>query len=468
MRNSPPLVGGVRRGESIKSMFILSAVAEVLRHKKTKALLKKSWLVCWPMTMIMFFVFLIGLADIYVAGRISKEVQASYGVAAQLYFILSVVGFALNTGCVTIVSQLYTSGRKKEFISSIDTTITISAVAGAVLGIAGFLLAHPLIHIMNIPEALKDKSAVLVQIYSLGLVPAYFLLNTNGILRACDRIKRSMFTMAVVCILNVILNFVLAFKTPLGFRGIAVATIASTLIGCLMNAFSLKPLCSGFFKFSFAAAKQIFSIGWPMGLMQVIWQMAAMALYVILARLPKDNIETIAAFTNGLRIEAVIFLPVFAFNMANAVVVGNLLGEKNKEDAFLIGRLTALTGVAVTLVMVSLVMFNAPAISVLLSADETVVRECSRYIRIALFFEPVMAWAVILAGALNGAGDTKGVLVIVGLCVWLVRVPCAYVLALICGWGAVGVWWAMNLSLAVQAVFISRRYFRRRWLDCSL
>ncbi len=39
----------------------------------------RSWQVSWPMTLIMFFEFLISLTDVYFAGRISKEVQAADG-----------------------------------------------------------------------------------------------------------------------------------------------------------------------------------------------------------------------------------------------------------------------------------------------------------------------------------------------------------------------------------------------------
>ena len=38
--------------------------------------------IVWPMTLIMFFEFLIGLTDVSVAGTISKEVQAAYGFVA--------------------------------------------------------------------------------------------------------------------------------------------------------------------------------------------------------------------------------------------------------------------------------------------------------------------------------------------------------------------------------------------------
>jgi putative MATE family efflux protein len=273
-----------------------------------------------------------------------------------------------------------------------------------------------------------------------------------------------MVTMAVVCVINAILNFVLAFQTPLGYQGIAVATVMSTFIGCCMNLFFLRSRITGLFKFSVPAVKAIFRIGWPAGLMQVLWQLGAMALFLILAALPQHNIEIMAAFTNGLKIESAIFLPAFAFNMANAVVVGNLLGEKNERDAFLIGIVTAAFGVMVILILTYLVMSNAHSIALLLSPNEIVVKESVRYIYVALLCEPVMAWGVILAGALNGAGDTKSVMKIIGLSIWLVRLPASFLLAFTFGMGAPGVWWAMNISLLVQALLISRRYFKRKWL----
>lgn len=52
------------------------------RMEDIACFVSRSWQVAWPMTRIMFFEFLIGLTDVYVAGRISKEVQAAYGFVA--------------------------------------------------------------------------------------------------------------------------------------------------------------------------------------------------------------------------------------------------------------------------------------------------------------------------------------------------------------------------------------------------
>lgn len=433
-------------------------------NKNIKTLLNSSWSVSWPMTFIMFFVFLIGLADVYVAGRISKEVQAAYGLASQIYFIFSIIAFALTVGAVSLISRLFTSERKEDFILAMDSSFTSSAAAGMLFSLLAFVFSPVIINSLNVPQVLKNLAVPLMRIYSLGLLFSYILLNTNGMLRACGMIKKSLWTMAAVCIINGILNFVLAFGTPLGFKGIAFATVISTLIGCALNVFFLKRVMTGYFKFSLPMARKIISIGWPAGLLQIFWQLAALVLFLILSVLPQNNVEILAAFTNGLKIESAIFLPAFAFNMAAAVMIGNLLGKNNKEDAFSGGIVTALVGVMVVAFMTVVVMFNARHIASLLSKNEIVVSECVRYIYIALLLEPVMAWAVILAGALNGAGDTKGVMMIVALSVWLVRVPLSYILGIHLGLGPAAVWWSMNLSIIAQAIFITRRYFSKRWL----
>ena len=199
-------------------------------------------------------------------------------------------------------------------------------------------------------------------------------------------------------------------------------------------------------------------------MMQVLWQLGAMALFYILSILPRNNIETMAAFTNGLKIESLIFLPAFAFNMANAVLIGNLLGRKEKENAFSTGIVTASMGVLVVAVLTVIIMLNARTIASFLSDNALVVNESVRYIYISLLFEPLMAWGVILGGGLNGAGDTKSLMVIIVLAIWLVRIPLSYILAIFLGLGAASVWWSMNASIIFQSVFITRRYFGKRWI----
>jgi putative MATE family efflux protein len=412
----------------------------------------------------MFFEFLIGLTDVYIAGRVSKEVQATYGFVIQLYFIFIVIANALTVGTVSVVSKLFTSGNKDELTETVFSSIVTATVAGIILAAAGILLSPKIIKILNIPEELKALAISFIHIYAAGLLFHYVLINCNGILRSCNMVKKSLKTMALVCAVNIALNFLLVFHTSFSFRGIALATASSVFIGSMMNLMYVRSIMTGAKRFSEDRVKKIASIGWPMGLLQILWQLSSMVLFLILSALPEHKIEILAALTTGLRIESAIYLPVFGFNMANAVIVGNLLGEKKEEEALKSGIVTATIGVGIVTLMVITVILNARWIVPFLSNNEVVIKESVKYIYISMISEPFMAWGIILGGGLNGAGDTKSVLMRVALSLWLVRIPLSYLFVVHFGFGVASVWWSMNLSQFIQAFLISKRYFDKQWL----
>jgi hypothetical protein len=47
---------------------------------------KNIWHMSWSMLLVMFFNFLVGITDIYVAGFIGPEIQAIVGFVGELYF----------------------------------------------------------------------------------------------------------------------------------------------------------------------------------------------------------------------------------------------------------------------------------------------------------------------------------------------------------------------------------------------
>jgi multidrug resistance protein, MATE family len=147
--------------------------------------------------------------------------------------------------------------------------------------------------------------------------------------------------------------------------------------------------------------------------------------------------------------------------MANAVIVGNLLGKEKKGQAYHGGFVTAGLGVGIVIILLLLVLLNARPILSLLSNNQVVVDNSLSYVYISLIFEPIMAWSVILGGGLNGAGYTKTVMIVIGMGLWLIRIPLAYYLSLVLGFGAIGIWWAMNVSLIFQCFFLTQQYIKK-------
>jgi MATE family multidrug resistance protein len=427
----------------------------------------RSWELSWPMTLIMFFDFLIGLTDVYVAGTISKEVQAAYGFVTQIYFILIVVANALTVGTVSVVSRLFTdrgSSANESLSVAIFSSIVAATLAGLVVLLAGIVSLPHVVGLLNIPSNVKAYVLPLSKIYLVGIVFHYGLINGNGVLRSCQRVRNSLKTMAIVCVCNILLIFAFVYHTSLGYRGIAMATATSVTLGSLLNVRYLKPFMPSLKRLSWNVVKRIGAIGWPMGLLQILWQLGSAALFLILSLLPEHKVEILAAFTAGLRIESAIYLPAFAFNMANAVIVGNLLGQKNEKEAYRNGIVTAGVGVAVVTALTIFVILNARWIAGSLSENDIVVRESIRYIYISMISEPFMAWGIILGGGLGGAGDTRNVMLRVAASVWLVRIPLCYVFVVVLGFGVSSVWWSMNTSQFVQAILLTIRYLRKEWL----
>jgi Na+-driven multidrug efflux pump len=105
----------------------------------------------------------------------------------------------------------------KPFFSSLVTT----AAAGMALAMAGIFFTPEIINILNIPPELKRLCIPFTRIYAAGLLFHYLLINYNGVLRSCNMTRSSLKTMALVCAINIGLNFFYVFYTPLSFRGIA-------------------------------------------------------------------------------------------------------------------------------------------------------------------------------------------------------------------------------------------------------
>ena len=59
----------------------------------------------WPMILIMFFHFSIGITDVFVAGYLGPQVIAAVGYVGQLYFTLMILANGLSVGTVAMVSQ---------------------------------------------------------------------------------------------------------------------------------------------------------------------------------------------------------------------------------------------------------------------------------------------------------------------------------------------------------------------------
>jgi MATE family multidrug resistance protein len=424
------------------------------------------------MLLVMFFNFIVGLTDVYVAGFLGPEIQAIVGFVGQLYFFIIIVANAISIGTVAMLSRAVGAGKSEDALSIAKQSLVFGVSCAFALTAVCLIFKDEIISLAGFSGNVRHIAVDFFVIFVFALAPNYIVIIANAIFRAGGEMKLTLQAMFLISLINIVLNFLLVFGLfsfhGLGYRGIALATAAAMTAGTLICFFLFRRsrwrnVFTGMGRGSTGLIKRIYVLSWPAALIQISWNAGNVVLYNILSHLQEESITAMAALTNGLRIEAAIYLPVFALHMAASVLTGQNLGAGTPERAERIGWKISLSGVAFVSLLALPVFIWAGDISSPVAKDQHVLAETVRYLRITMLSEPFMAISVILGGCLMGAGDTKGAMLVIVSTLWVIRLPLAYLLAVPAGYGAVGVWAAMVISMFFQGVAMTAYFRNGRW-----
>jgi MATE family multidrug resistance protein len=438
----------------------------------TGSLWRNIWQLSWPMLLIMIFNFFVGFVDVYVAGFISPEVQAAVGYVSLLYFFVIIIANAISIGTVALVSRAIGAGDFRRVLNVARQSLIFGCLVSVVLTLIGFFLSREIVAAAGFPEKIREISETLLRIFSIALGANYLLIISSSLFRASGDIRHPLFTMFIVSVVNILGEFVLVFGwfsfPPLGYAGIGIATAVAVTLGMGINLILFsgtrwRSIYKGSWALSLETMKKIIDISWPAAMLQIAWNAGTIILFNFLGRLGEASITAMAAISNGLRIEALIFLPAFALNMSAAVLTGQNLGAGNPDRAERVVWRISAAGVAILSALAIAVFLQAEAFAALVAKDPAVLAETASYLRINMIAQPFIALNLSISGGLQGAGDTRGTMWVIIIAMWLIRLPIAYGLAFPLGFGATGVWWAMVISMVIQSVFMAGRFHSGKW-----
>ncbi len=429
------------------------------------------------MLLIMIFNFFVGFVDVYVAGFISPEVQAAVGFVSLLYFFVIIIANAISIGTVALVSRAIGAGDLTRAMEVARQSLIFGCLVAAVLTLVGFFLSREIVASAGFPEKIREIAETLLKIFSIALGANYLLIISSSLFRASGDVLYPLFTMFIVSAVNILAAFVLVFGwftfPRLGYAGIGVATAVSVTLGMGINLVLFprsrwRSIYKGSWALSFETMKKIIDIGWPAAMLQIAWNTGTIILYNILGRLGEESITAMASISNGLRIEALIFLPAFALNMSASVLIGQNLGAGNPERAERAVWWIAAAGVVTLSALALAVFLRAEFFAALVAKDPAVLAETTRYLQINMIAQPFIALSLALSGGLHGAGDTRGTMWVIIISIWLIRLPIAYCLALPLDFGATGVWWAMVFSVVCQSFLMAGRFRSGKWKHLNM
>lgn len=139
-------------------------------------------------------------------------------------------------------------------------------------------------------------------------------------------------------------------------------------------------------------------------------------------------------------------------------MIGQALGKRDILTVRRVAFLSSAYGVTIMFLLGTILFFGAPSFALLFTKDLEAVHQVVTALRIDAFNQLGLAVSLIMAGALQGLGDTKSPLYSTVIGMWGLRVVGAIVLGQMFGLGIAGVWLSILIDLLLRAIFLTWRF----------
>ena len=224
---------------------------------------------------------LFNTADVIVVGRFTgKTALAAVGSTGSLINLLVSLFMGLSIGTNVLVARYQGAKDDKAVSETVHTSIALGIVGGLILLIIGVVATRPLLEMMATPEDVIDQSTLYMRILFFGM-PLNLILNFGAaILRAIGDTKRPLYYLTIAGVINVILNILLVTVFSLGVAGVAIATVISEGVSCVLILLCLKHetgairLYFNRIKINPSKCVDIMKIGLPAGLQGCIFSIS--------------------------------------------------------------------------------------------------------------------------------------------------------------------------------------------------
>lgn len=215
--------------------------------------------------------------DIVVVGRFSgSESLAAVGSTTALINIFTNLFIGISLGANVLSARFYAAGREKEMSETVHTAILFALVSGIAMAVVGVVFSKWALNLMGTPDDVINLSTLYMRIYFLGM-PFFMLYNYGAaILRAVGDTKRPLYFLILAGTVNALLNMFLVIVFGLGVAGVAIATVVSQMISCVLVLGCLRrtDACYKLYPSKLSMKKeyliQIFQVGVPAGIQSTV------------------------------------------------------------------------------------------------------------------------------------------------------------------------------------------------------
>lgn len=421
--------------------------------------------------------------DAAMVGQLGADDSASVGLMGATNWLFEGLLSAFAAGYAVQVAHLLGAKRNADARQVVRQAIVVCLIFSALLAGFGLVICKPLPVWLGAEPHIRANATRYFGTFML-FVP-FFMIDVvaSSMLRSSGNMRIPSILNVLMCVLDIIFNFLFIFPTReislfghvvtmpgagLGVVGAALGTACAGLVIAMLMMYYLVfrssdlrlTLDKGSFKPVWETFKKAINISSPMALQHMMMCTAIIFIVGIVA--PLGSIA-LAANSFGITAESLCYMSGYGIADAATTLIGQSLGAQRKRLTRSFAWITVLTGIVIMGCMAILMYIFAPELMGFMSPVPEVVELGARCLRVEAWAEPLFAASIIGYGVFVGAGYTLVPCGINLVSLWLVRLGLS--ILLVGSMGLYGVWMAMAIELcfrgAVYLVWLSSK----RWMN---
>lgn len=428
-----------------------------------------------PLIIDQFLQAFVGLADSIMVASVGEAAVSGVSLIDTIMVLILNIFTALATGGAVIAGQFLGKKRDEMACKSTNQLISFTLKASLIVMLLCYLGRNFITHVVfgKIEADVMYNCNVYMMIV-FASIPMTALYNAGAaIYRAMGNSAVAMKISMLMNAINLGGNALLIFVFHRGVEGVAIPTLVSRTVACVIMMFLMnnqKHTLHLFHPFSFktdwALLKKILYIGVPNGLENSMFQLGKILALSIVTSFGTASIAANAVSNN---VATFAVLPGMSVGFAILTVGAQCVGAGDYE------QVRYYTKKLMKIVYVSL--FAANILVVL--AVPYIIRiyglsaEASQYAHKILIYHSICAvtiWPLSfsLPNTLRAAADVTYTMILSIISMWVFRIGFSVVLGVYCHMGVFGVWVAMTIDWLFRAVCFSIRYLRGKWKHQAL
>ncbi|WP_246072974.1 MATE family efflux transporter [Paenibacillus dokdonensis] len=410
----------------------------------------------------------VGFVDTLFVSKLGLQEVAAAGMANNIMVVYFGIFMALGVVTNALISRSLGSREDEKPQSIAVQSVLVACAAGLLLGCLTFLFSKPILILFGATGKMLTDANAYFRIVAIPSVLPALMIVLGSILRGTSDTKSPMKAGLWMNAIHILLDYLFIFGlwrfSGWGIVGAAWASVVARILGVVILILSVRKSVVSFPLAKLLQCKAIeilllLKLSGPVVVERLLSRLGSVAYMGIVISIGTD---VYAAHIIAANIETLAFMPGYGLGAAATTLVGYSIGQKNKQDAWIYGVLsTAIGAIMMSIVGILLFILLLPWFVLWFTTDPSTIHRVETALHIAAFSQPALAGTLVLAGALQGAGDTRSPMYSTFIGVWLIRFVGVYVLGSVLMMGIAGIWIAISADLFVRAIYLFFRFHRK-------